>query len=198
MPFVIRLQSCNLEADPEERADPVTGAVLPFSVERGMTALEKVAVRERLVTGGAVGPDAFDRYRVYFPGGRMAEATFPHLLGDARCTHGTLVAPEVFEQLVALAFDLAKVGNLLLMPDGVPRPLVPTEAQRLRMFRRWPNVITVPTVSRLWAMLGPPPPPAEEPEVKEPTAEADGAAGDTPAEAAGEPAAAGEAHRPAG
>jgi hypothetical protein len=161
MPYVIRFQTCSLGVETEDRTDPVTKMVQAVAVERGLSALEKAAVRERLLSRGSSGPDSLDRSQLYFPGGRTAELTFPNLRGAARCTQGTLVAAEPFRELIELAFDLARLGNLLLFADGVPRPLVPTERQWVTILRRWPSAIVVPTVDRLWSMIAPPEPEAE-------------------------------------
>jgi hypothetical protein len=156
MPFVIRFQTCNLGVETENRTDPVTKMVQAVAVEQGLSAKEKAAVRERLVMRGAIGPDALDRYRLPSPGRPTAELTFPNLRGTGRCTQATLVVDEPFRSLLDLAFDLARSGNLLILADGVPRPLVPTERQWLTALKRWPSAIVVPTPDRLWALVAPP------------------------------------------
>ena len=37
MPFAVRFHTCNLDTVPDDRRDPMTGATLPFAVERGLT-----------------------------------------------------------------------------------------------------------------------------------------------------------------
>jgi hypothetical protein len=156
MPFVCRFQTCNLGVQTENRTDPVTKMVQAVPVEQGLSAREKAAVLQRLLTRGACGPDSLDRYRLDFPGRPTAVLTFPHLRGAGRSAGGTLVGEEPFRALLDLAFDLARLGNLLILADGVPRPLVPTERQWVTVLKRWPSAIVVPTPDRLWALVAPP------------------------------------------
>lgn len=158
MSFVVRFHTCNLEVEPEDRFDPIAGISLPFAVERGMTALERAATRARLRTAPAIGPDAFEKFRVYFPGNHFAEVHFPNLLGDGRVTYGTAVLSQLMPQAATLVFDLAKAGAMLMILDGIARPLVPSEELRQRVLRRWPNVLVVPTAGHLWRMIAPPEP----------------------------------------
>ena len=161
--FVIRFHTSNLEPDPVERLDPVTGVVRPFAVDRGLTKLEKMAVADRLRMRGATGPDAFGRSRLQLPGGATATLEFPDLAGDSRCGGGTLAAAEPIFAWFALAFDLATAGNLLLVVDGLPRPVALTELVRHRLLARWPSLIVVPTLAGLWKPFAPPPDPEPEP-----------------------------------
>jgi hypothetical protein len=174
MPFVIRLHSCNVEPDAAERPDPLTGLPVPVAVVGGLTAAEKEAVLARLRSSGGLGPDGLGRFKVCFPDGRVAQAEFPNLTGAGRCASGTLTAAEPFPGLVRLAYELARDGNMLLLPDGVPRPLAPTAAQLLHVVRKWPAAVTVPSAAHLWALFAPPPKEAEETT----SVESDDAAGD--------------------
>jgi hypothetical protein len=177
VPFVVRFHTSRLEVDDRDRTDPITGATLPFAVEQGLTATEKAAVRNALRCAPAVGPDAFETFRVYYPGNHSVQVQFPNLLGDGRVTYGTAVISELLPRAAQLVFELARAGGLVFIPDGIARPLVPSEEVRHRVLRRWPNVMVVPTAHHLWRMIAPPEPePAVEPApeteaVPEPVAE---------------------------
>lgn len=167
MPFTMHLHSCNLDTITETRFDKVTRMPQEMPVEQGLPPALKAAVHARMRASGGVGPDAFGCFSIYFVNGKQARVTMPHLLDAGRCTHATITADEPYWELMQLVHDIARIGNMLIQADGAPRPMVPTEQLRGRIFKRWPNVVVFPTAQRLWAIWAPPEP------VEEPRADGD-------------------------
>jgi hypothetical protein len=154
MSFDILFQTCNFGTQFEERKNPFTGQLISVAIDDGLTAAEKTAMLKLLRFVKASGPDDFGCYSLDLADGGSAELFAEKLTGEEKCD-GCMVAVRSFSpQLVQLLFDLAREGNMVLMPvmDGMA-PLAVSEQQCRRVQTRWPEAGTVSSVAELQALL---------------------------------------------
>lgn len=155
MPFAIIVQSAHFRIAEGETVDPVTGWGFPEYQDTGLTSVERQSTINLLLRMGGRRPGIDDRVELTLPDGSLAEVHLVGLYSNGQCTHGQLTATEPSPAFLRLAMEVAQVANLILRPDGFPRPLVVSEERRRTLLGRYPQVQSVFSAAMLWNLLVP-------------------------------------------
>jgi hypothetical protein len=151
--FSLNLRAHKLEASMRPSINPFTGEPVGFPPHLGLSAAERVAVKEFLEEFGEGDPDAFSR-EIALPDGSTVDITLRFLYLDAPCAELTLVCAVPTVETATFVLELAMRGNMSIesMHDR-SMVAVPGSVYSEENAHRWPSAELVDTPAELLAWL---------------------------------------------